>query len=252
MTIRNLQVVRVQGNVHNTYRKIDLNVGLTTDGLRVIRSNGTALTFETLPAASDSFLQLDLTPLPLLRDTQIAWAQRALIALFAAAMLIWLYGRLQLPASLARISDCLEGRAATAAFAALWFAAAFAVYFVYAGRIESFGWNSIEFIIVNHLEDFGRYALGANYPAAIWRPVGPSFMVLAINAFVRDPLLTYQLLAGLALASLVTSTYLLEPAAIRPAPRPRRRGACCRDAAGEPVFDQPRSRDIALGLFTGG
>ena len=27
------------------------------------------------------------------------------------------------------------------------------------------------------------------------------FMVLAINVFARDPLLTYQLLAGLALAS---------------------------------------------------
>ena len=169
----------------------------------------TALTFETLPAASNPFLQFDLTPLHLLRDTQIAWAQRALIALIAAATLIWLYGRLQLPASLSRIADGLQGRAATAASAALWFAATFAVYFVYAGRIESFGWNSIEFIIANHLEDFGRYALGANYPAAIWRPVGPTFMVLAINVFARDPLLTYQLLAGLALASLVTSTYLL-------------------------------------------
>ena len=114
-----------------------------------------------------------------------------------------------MPASLSRIADGLQGRAATAASAALWFAATFAVYFVYAGRIESFGWNSIEFIIANHLEDFGRYALGANYPAAIWRPVGPTFMVLAINVFARDPLLTYQLLAGLALASLVTSTYLL-------------------------------------------
>ncbi len=209
VTIRNLQVARVQGNAHNTYRRIDLNAGLTTEGLRVDSSSAEALTFETLPAASNPFLQLDLTPLPLLRDTQIAWAQRALIALIAAAVLIWLYGRLQLPASLSRIADGLQGRAATAASAALWFAATFAVYFVYAGRIESFGWNSIEFIIANHLEDFGRYALGANYPAAIWRPVGPTFMVLAINVFARDPLLTYQLLAGLALASLVTSTYLL-------------------------------------------
>ncbi len=107
------------------------------------------------------------------------------------------------------LADGLRGRAATVASAALWFIAAFAVYFVYAGRIESFGWNSIEFIIANHLQDFGRYALGANYPAAIWRPVGPTFIVLAIDALVRDPLLTYQILAGLALASLVTSTYLL-------------------------------------------
>ena len=183
-----------------------MTAGLTTEGLRVDRSSAEALTFETLPAASNPFLQLDLTPLHLLRDNQIAWAQRALIALIAAAALIWLYGRLQLPALLSRIADGLQGRAASAA---LWFAAAFAVYFVYAGRIESFGWNSIEFIIANHLEDFGRYALGANYPAAIWRPVGPTFMVFAINVFARDPLLTYQLLAGLALASLVTSTYLL-------------------------------------------
>jgi hypothetical protein len=209
VAIRNLQVARVQGNAYNTYRKIDLTAGLTSEGLRVSHSSAEALTFETLPAASNPFLQLDLAPLPLLRDNQIAWAQRALIALIAAAMLIWLYGRLQLPASLSRIAGGLQGRAATAASATLWFAGTFAVYFVYAGRIESFGWNSIEFIIANHLEDFGRYALGANYPAAIWRPVGPSFMVLAINVFARDPLLTYQLLAGLALASLVTSTYLL-------------------------------------------
>ena len=107
------------------------------------------------------------------------------------------------------MGEVLQGHAATAAFAALWFAATFAVYFVYAGRIESFGWNSIEFIIANHLQDFGRYVLGANFPAAIWRPVGPTFMVLAVNVFARDPLLTYQLLAGLALATFVTSTYLL-------------------------------------------
>ena len=93
----------------NTYRKIDLNAGLTTEGLRVSHSSAEALTFETLPAASNPFLQLDLTPLPLLRDTQIAWAQRALIALIAAAMLIWLYGRLQLPTSLSRIADGPSG-----------------------------------------------------------------------------------------------------------------------------------------------
>ena len=214
-TIRDLQVARIQGqpsalrDAGNIYRKIDLKAGLTTEWLRVSHSSADALTFETLPDARNPFLQLDLTPLPLLRDTQIAWAQRAAIALVVAAVLIWLYGRVELRTSLSRMGEVLQGRAATAAFAALWFAATFAVYFVYAGRIESFGWNSIEFIIANHLEDFGRYALGANYPAAIWRPVGPTFMVLAVNVFARDPLLTYQLLAGLALATFVTSTYLL-------------------------------------------
>ena len=148
--------------------------------------------------------------------------------------------------------EVLQGRGTTAAFAALWFAATFAVYFVYAGRIESFGWNSIEFIIANHLEDFGRYALGANYPAAIWRPVGPTFMVLAINVFARDPLLTYQLLAGLALATFVTSTYLLN----------RRLFGHLLAHAGAAlafvtplvsvVFDQSCAFDLALVLFAGG
>ncbi|MEJ0073992.1 MAG: hypothetical protein WDO17_00855 [Alphaproteobacteria bacterium] len=216
-TIRDLQVTRVQGepstgalsDARNIYRKIDLNAELTTEGLRVDRNDTDAVTFATVPGASNPFLQLDVGPMPLLRDMQLAWAQRALVALIAAAVLVWLYGRVRLPSSVRFIADRLGGRPATVASAAFWFVVAFAVYFVYAGRIESFGWNSVEFIIANHLQDFGRYALGANYPAAIWRPVGPTFIVLAIDAFARDPLLTYQLLAGFALASLVTSTYLI-------------------------------------------
>ncbi|MGB9364863.1 MAG: hypothetical protein WCE79_02500 [Xanthobacteraceae bacterium] len=216
-TIRDLQVARLSGapspsalrDPRNIYRKIDLNAALTTEGLRIEYSSAEALTFETLAGASSPFLQVDLAPLHLLRDTQIAWAERAFVALIVAAMLIWLYGRVRSPTSLSHIADGLHGRPATVASAALWFVVTFAVYFIYAGRIESFGWNSIEFIIANHLQDFGRYALGANYPAAIWRPVGPTFIVMTIDAFVRDPLLTYQLLAGFALASLVTSTYQL-------------------------------------------
>ena len=52
VTIRNLQVARAQGNAHNTYRKIDLTAGLTSEGLRVSHSSAEALTFETLPAAT--------------------------------------------------------------------------------------------------------------------------------------------------------------------------------------------------------
>ena len=215
-TIRDLQIARMQGDpslgafsdVRNLYRKIDFNAGLTTEGLRVDRSDASALTFESLPGASNPFLRFDLAPLPLLRDMQVAWGQRALIALIVAAILVWIYGRFRLRLS-PHIADRLHSRSATAVSAALWFGAAFAVYFVYAGRIESFGWNAIEFIIANHLQDFGRYALGANYPAAIWRPVGPTFIILAIDALVRDPLLTYQLLAGLALASFVSSAFLI-------------------------------------------
>src|ERR1051325_8822489 len=216
-TIRNLQIARVWGkpspstfkDARNIYRTIGLNVGLTTQGLRVEHNDADALTFRTLPGASNPFLQFDLAPMPLLRDLQVAWAERALIAFVIVAALVWLYSRVRFPRAFQSIAERLDGRAATAASAALWFAAAFAVYFVCAGRIESFGWNSIEFIIANHLWDFGRYALGANYPAAIWRPVGPTFIVLAIDAFARDPLLTYQLLAGFSLASFVTSAYLI-------------------------------------------
>ncbi len=107
-TIRNLQVVRLgalQGrssptalrDARNIYRKIDLNAGLTTEGLRVDHDSADALTFQTLASASRPFLQIDLAPLPLLRDTQIAWVQRALVALIAAAALIWLYGRVRFP-----------------------------------------------------------------------------------------------------------------------------------------------------------
>jgi hypothetical protein len=216
-TIRNLQIIKVWGEVgasalsdaRNVYRKIDLSVGLTSDGLRVDRNDAGALTFQSLPGATAPFLQFDLTPMPLLRDIQIAWAQRALIVLLFAAALVWLYGWARWPALVHLIAHRAHRRTANIASAGLWFVVTFAVYFVYAGRIESFGWNSIEFIIANHLWDFGRYALGANYPAAIWRPVGPTVIVFAIDAVVRDPLLTYQLLAGLALASFVTSAYLL-------------------------------------------
>ena len=216
-TIRDLQIVRAQGkpspstfkDARNLYRKIDLNAGLTTEGVHVERNDADTLAFQIVAGVSHPSLQFDLAPMPLLRDMQLAWAQRAVVALMIAAALVWLYGRLRPPSSARFIAGRLRGRAATAASAALWFVAAFAVYFVYAGRIESFGWNSIEFIIANHLQDFGRYALGANYPAAIWRPAGPTFIILAIDALVHDPLLTYQLLAGLALASLVTSAYLI-------------------------------------------
>jgi hypothetical protein len=195
-TIRDLQVARAQGHpspsalqdARHIYRKIDLNAGLTTEGLRVDHSGADALTFETSPAASNPFLQIDLAPLHLLRDTQIAWAQRALTALIVAAALIWFYGRVRLPFSARfqpQIAAALQGRRATIASAALWFAAAFAVYFVYAGRIESFGWNSIEFIIANHLEDFGRYALGANFDNTL---VVSDSRVL-IKASFREPLL---------------------------------------------------------------
>ena len=94
--------------------------------------------------------------------------------------------------------------------------------------------------------------LGANYPAAIWRPVGPTFMVLAINVFARDPLLSYQLLAGLALATFVTSTYLLNR---------RLFGHLLAHAGGalafmtplvSVVFDQSCAFDLALVLFAGG
>src|SRR4051794_39095326 len=215
-TIRNLQIATVRGDpslsalsdARNVYRKIELNAGLTTEGLRVDRSDADALTFQSLPGASNPFLQFDLAPVPLLRDMQLAWAERALIGLIAAAALVWLYGRVRLRVS-PQVGDRLQGRVATISSVALWFVAAFAVYFVYAGRIESFGWNSIEFIIANHLWDFGRYALGPNYPAAIWRPVGSTFIILAIDTLARDPLLTYQLLAALALASFVTSAFLI-------------------------------------------
>src|SRR4051794_12210377 len=149
-TIRSLQIATVRGDPslaalsdeRNVYRKIDLNVGLTTEGLRVDHTDAGALTFESLPGASNSFLQFDLAPITLLRDMQVAWAERAVIALVVAAALVWLYGRVRLRVS-TQIADRLHSRPATAASAALWFAAAFALYFVYAGRIDSFGWNSI-------------------------------------------------------------------------------------------------------------
>src|SRR5436305_5329041 len=54
--IRNLQIATMRGDpslaalsdARNVYRKIDLNAGLTTEGLRVDRSDADALTFTSL------------------------------------------------------------------------------------------------------------------------------------------------------------------------------------------------------------
>ena len=143
---------------------------------------------------------------------QLAWMWRFFVIAITGTTMLWLLSRTQAPRSAganARLLRFLEGRGATVLGCGLWLVAALAVYFVYAGRLSTFSWNMIEFIIANHLQDAGGYALGATYPTAVWRPVGPTFIVLAIDAFARDPLTTYQLLSGAAMASLVGSTYLL-------------------------------------------
>ena len=168
---------------------------------------------QATPDTAQSSFDLDLKqPLYLLYDTQISWMQRLVAALMIGTLILWLLGRTRLlPLAQAhpRIVQLFRGPVPTAVICGLWAASTFAVYFIYAGRIAGFGWNIVEFIIANHLQDAGRYALGATYPTAVWRPVGPTFIVLALDAVARDPLLTYQILAGLALASFTASVYLL-------------------------------------------
>lgn len=201
-TVRDAQVVRVGGEIRDltaeklrsagtVYRKIDLDAAQAAQGLR-------------LPE-----------PLHLLRDMQLAWMWRFIVILITGASMLWLLGRTQTPSAAranARLLRFLQSRGATVLGCGLWCVAAFAVYFVYAGRLSSFGWNITEFIIANQLQDAGRYALGATYPTAIWRPVGPTFIVLAIDALARDPVLTFQLLSASAMASFTASIYLLNRA----------------------------------------
>jgi SAM-dependent methyltransferase len=201
-TVRDAQVIRIGDPIRDltaeklrsagtVYRKIDLDAAQSARGLRLSE------------------------PLHLLRDMQLAWMWRFIVILTVGATVLWLFSRGQFP-SLARTNPrllrFLKSRGATVLGCGLWFVAAFAVCFVYAGRLSNFGWNITEFIIANQLQDAGRYALGATYPTAIWRPVGPTFIVLAIDAFARDPVLTFQLLCGSAMASLTASIYLLNRA----------------------------------------
>src|ERR1043165_9001174 len=66
-TIRDLHVVRVRGepspsvlsDARSLYRKIDLNAGLTTQGVRVEHKDADTLTFQSEAAAGNPFLQLD-------------------------------------------------------------------------------------------------------------------------------------------------------------------------------------------------
>lgn len=193
------------------FRLLDFDAA--TEGLSVRERARDRIAFEVLPGAARASVTLDLSePLYLLRDMQIAWIQRSTAVLLAAALVLWLAlsqrHRLPVPNG-TRLRDLLNGPRATAALCGLWAILTFSLTFGYAGRIPTFTWNSVEFIIANHLRDFGHYALGATYPAAIWRPIGPTFLVLAVDTIVRDPLLTYQLLAAAAMTSLIVSTYVL-------------------------------------------
>ena len=199
--------------VGSVYRTIDLDAVVATEGLRVSERAKDHLAFQILPGAARSALGFDLRgPMPLLRDMQITWLTRLGVIVLIGAAALWLLSRglIRFPVrSGSRLARLLEGRGATATACALWAIVTFAVYFVYAGRLVIFGWNITEFIIADHLADYGRYALGATYPTAIWRPVGPTFLVVAVDALARDPLLTYQLLSAAAVTSLTVSTYLL-------------------------------------------
>src|SRR5262245_54014819 len=91
---------------------------------------------------------------------------------------------------------------------AAWAVLAFAVYFYFAAYIPTLGWNAIEFVIANHLWDFGRYAIGADFPPAIWRPVLPTYLVLVVERFTHDPVLTYRILVGLSMAAFVAGVFM--------------------------------------------
>jgi hypothetical protein len=221
--IRNLQVLKIAVPIRDlsadrlrdadVYRKIDLDTPRASEGLRLNAVETNALGFQTIPGAAHPSLEFGLQgPLSLLHDMQLAWLQRLIVILIVGAAVLWLFSRAcvrSLAQANPRIVECLNERRATVLACGLWAAAAFSVYFVYAGRLSGFGWNIVEFIIANHLQDVGRYALGATYPTAVWRPVAPTLIVMAIDAFARDPILTYQLLSGAALASFVASVYLL-------------------------------------------
>jgi hypothetical protein len=222
--VRNMQLLKIAGPIRdlsadslhdrgNIYRAINLDTARAIEGLRLDAVETNAVGFQTIPGAARSSFAFDLqSPLYLLRDMQLAWLQRLTVIVIIGAAALWLVSRariLPLARASPRVSRFLDGPPATVAACAVWAVAAFAVYFVYAGRIGGFSWNIIEFIIANHLQDFGRYALGAAYPTAVWRPVAPTLMVLAIDAVARDPLLTYQILSGAAMASFTASVYLL-------------------------------------------
>jgi hypothetical protein len=219
--IRNLQILKIAVPIRdlNADRLHDADVYRTIDavraseGLRLNTVEKSALEFQTIPGAAHPSLDFDLQgPLSLLHDLQFVWMQRVVVILVMGAAALWLFSRARIP-SLAqvspRIGQFFNGGWAAAMACAFWVVAAFSVYFVYAGRLSGFSWNIIEFIIANHLQDFGRYALGATYPTAVWRPIGPTFIVLTIDALVRDPVFTYQLLSGAAMASFTASIYLL-------------------------------------------
>jgi hypothetical protein len=91
---------------------------------------------------------------------------------------------------------------------AIWAALTFAVYLRVAAHIPSLEWNAIEFIIANHLWDFGRYATGAEYPPAVWRPVLPTFLVLAVDRLTDDPALTFRIIVASSMAALVAGVYM--------------------------------------------
>jgi hypothetical protein len=84
----------------------------------------------------------------------------------------------------------------------------FGVYFHFAGRVRTLSWNAVEFVIANNLREFGHYAMGAYYPPALWRPVLGSFAVLAVDSLTADPVLTFQIISGIAISIFVVSIYL--------------------------------------------
>jgi hypothetical protein len=93
-------------------------------------------------------------------------------------------------------------------FCFFWAGLAFASLYICIAYTWSLGWNAIEFIIANHLRDFGHYGTGAYYPPAIWRPILPTLLVYFVDGLTCDPLLTLQLIAGSSLAIFVVSIYL--------------------------------------------
>ena len=89
-----------------------------------------------------------------------------------------------------------------------WVVLTFVTYFHFSGHLQTLGWNAVEFIISNHLRDFGLYATGAYYPPALWRPVLGTFTVYIVDGLISDPVLTFQIICGLALSLFVASIYI--------------------------------------------
>ena len=172
------------------------------------------LTFRTREdARNPSLVFIQSDPLTLLRDRKIRTAQRLGFILLITTLAFLLLKKTTVEAHLAtrlrhlnRFLDRHHTWLNTVA-CGLWAVTTFFVYFDHAGRITTLAWNALEFIIANNLTDFGRYAYAERSPTAVGRPVLPTFLVLVIDGVTRDPVLTYQIISGLALASFVTSIF---------------------------------------------